>query len=131
MTPMIDVVFLLLIFFVCTASFPIAEETLPVHLLASERASEVRSTAPLPNTNPLVIKLRISNQRAEWSIEGRTYGALVEVRRMLTAVAAIDARLTVILDVEADVPMSTAIDLYDACRLAGFTAIQFAVSEGA
>ena len=32
MTPMIDVVFLLLIFFVCTASFQIAEALLPAPL---------------------------------------------------------------------------------------------------
>ena len=32
MTPMIDVIFLLLIFFVCTASFRAVEEVLPTNL---------------------------------------------------------------------------------------------------
>ena len=35
MTPMIDVIFLLLIFFVCTASFRAAEEVLPAQMPSS------------------------------------------------------------------------------------------------
>ncbi|MFV2070278.1 MAG: ExbD/TolR family protein, partial [Pirellulales bacterium] len=67
MTPMIDVVFLLLIFFVCTASFQVAEEMVPVHLPAAGIAAEVAVNDPLPEIDRLVIKLQMRDGHAEWS----------------------------------------------------------------
>ncbi|MFV2066655.1 MAG: ExbD/TolR family protein, partial [Pirellulales bacterium] len=121
---------LLLIFFVCTASFQVDEAMLPVLLPASDTVAKVTVNVPLPELDRLVIKLQMRDGHAEWSVDGRPFGKLVELRRMLRAVAAIDAQLSIVLDVDGNVPMSDAIDLYDACRLSGFTAIQFAASEG-
>ena len=49
MTPMIDVIFLLLIFFVSTASFQAAEETLPTNLSLPGAVSDAGSILPMPS----------------------------------------------------------------------------------
>ncbi len=58
MTPMIDVVFLLLVFFVWTASFQAAEQVLPSHLLSSHGTSEQIDVEPeLIDLDQVIIKM--------------------------------------------------------------------------
>ena len=63
-----------------------------------------------------------------WVIHERTYNSLAQVRELLAAVAEIDTSLPVVLDIDGRVPLYHVIDLYDACRLAGFDRIQFVAS---
>ena len=134
MTPMIDVIFLLLIFFVCTASFR-SEAVLPTQLsLPGNVEADVQIDPPIADLE-IVVKIlwreTPSGYRAQWQVNDRPYGTLAEVRRVLLAAAGLQSDLPVILDVEPAVPMEDVIDVYDACRLVGLEEVQFAASADA
>lgn len=129
MTPMIDVVFLLLIFFVCTASFQIAEQILPSSILAA-------GTTEAPLTDPLdlpldqiIVRTQMVGGRARWTINEQGYETLGQVEEVLRSVHAVEADLPLILHNEDDVPLGSVIDVYDLARIIGFEEIQFAASE--
>ena len=131
MTPMIDVIFLLLIFFVCTAGFQRIENILPTHMTLP---GQVQSDMPpveeeFEDLDTIVINLRWVGDSPQWEISGRNYNSLPEVQSLLAAIATqVRSDLPVILDVGAVVPMENVIDLYDACRLVGLERVQFAAS---
>lgn len=131
MTPMIDVIFLLLIFFICTAGFQRIELVLPTHLTLP---GQVQSDLPPPDKefedlDTIVIQLRWVDGRPQWEINGGLYGSLPDVQSLLAAIATqVRNDLPVVLDIDAVVPMENVIDLYDVCRLVGLTRVQFAAS---
>jgi len=127
MTPMIDVVFLLLIFFVCTASFQIAEETLPTNLLLS--GSTVVAAPPSEvDLDRVVVKIRLNGGRLAWFLDERPYDSLEAVAGLLRAVADVDVSVPLVIDAGGEVPLDHVIDLYDLARQIGFDKIQFAAS---
>jgi biopolymer transport protein ExbD len=129
MTPMIDVIFLLLIFFVCTASFRAIEEILPTHLrLPGAIAADVELDPEMLDLDEVVVKILWRGDRPTWRISERDYGTLNEVRAVLAAIARVKSDLPVILDVQGDVPLENVIDVYDLCRQIGLRKIQFAAS---
>ncbi len=127
MTPMIDVVFLLLIFFICTASFEIPEQILPSHLTGGSTTSAL---PPPPVEQPLeqiLVRSRLQPGGAvRWEINHRVCESFAELRRILAAIAAVDVEVPVILDVAGEIPLGDVIDVYDLCRLVGFDRVQFA-----
>jgi len=143
MTPMIDVVFLLLIFFVCTASFQLPESILPSHLQLPGTSAE-----PLPPEWDSVelerIVVRITGARnasharsspespsqVGYAINDQPCPSLSRLGALLRSLASIDASLPVVLDIADEVLLDRVIDTYDACRLAGFEQIQFAIHGG-
>ena len=130
MTPMIDVIFLLLIFFVCTASFQRGEELLPTNMsLPGSSAIEVA----LPDPQRLeAVRLRLTyDERPHWQVEGNRCETARDVRILLGRLAALKRSLPIIIDADANVPMDCVIDLYDWARLAGFEQIQFAAAKQA
>ncbi len=130
MTPMIDVVFLLLIFFVWTASFQIVEHLLPSHLTATAGAKgDPQTPPPPPDFDQVVVRIVWLHDRPGWIVNDNPVKTLAEVRQTLVAVAQIKTDVPLILDPEPDVPLGHVIDLYDLSRIAGFTKIQFAASE--
>jgi biopolymer transport protein ExbD len=136
MTPMIDVIFLLLIFFVCTASFRPPERVLPTRMsLPGTIESDLPPDPQLADLDEIVVKLLWRQTegawRAAWQINDRDYGRLADVRAVLAAIGQVKSDLPVILDVEGDVPMKDVIDLYDLCRQVGLEKVQFAASAEA
>jgi biopolymer transport protein ExbD len=129
MTPMIDVVFLLLIFFVCTASFQIAESLLPTTLAAGQ-STAAPATDVEPELEHVVVKGRLEAGTTVWTVNQRRCDSLATLRAVLGEVAQIDASLPVILDVDGQVPLGDMIDVYDLSRLVGFDRIQFAAAGG-
>lgn len=131
MTPMIDVVFQLIIFFVWTAGFQMVEHVLPSHLTetAGSAAAATREPPPPPDFDPVVVRIVWLGNRSGWMVGGQALRQFPQVRERLTALAAIKRDLPVIIDPEANVPLGDVIDIYDAARLAGFEKIQFAASE--
>jgi biopolymer transport protein ExbD len=127
MTPLIDVVFQLLIFFVCTASFEAAEELLPTSLVA-EQATVAGTTEPEPPPERVVIKIRLADGRVRWLVNEQPYADLTSLDAALLRVAAIDRNVPVTLDAEGAVPLGDVVDVYDRSRLAGFRTIQFAAN---
>jgi len=131
MTPMIDVIFLLLIFFVCTASFDPRprEEILPTRLsLPGTIDSDLPIDPQMLDLEEIVVKVLWREDRARWQINNRDYDRLGEVGNVLVAVSRVQIELPVILDVEPAVPMENVIDLYDLCRQIGLKRVQFAAS---
>ena len=141
MTPMIDVVFLLLIFFVCTASFQMPESILPSNLQLPGTSNE---PAPLDldkvELERIVVRITgsrngISASRAldgpsqiRYTLNDQPCESLTQLGELLRRLARIDASLPVVLDIAGEVPLGSAIDVYDACRLARFEQIQFATT---
>jgi biopolymer transport protein ExbD len=127
MTPMIDVVFQLLIFFVCTVSFQALEEILPADLQAPEGQGTTKPLDPaLEELEEVVIRVVSEEGRTAWVLNERTYADLASLRGTLGQLVRIRSDLPVILDIDATVPMGDVIDVYDACRVAGFDRVQFA-----
>ena len=135
MTPMIDVIFLLLIFFVCTASFRPPERVLPTRLsLPGAIKSDQQLDPEVADLEEIVVEVLWRNiggtGRAQWQINDRDYTSLADVGAVLLQVKELKNDLPVILDVEPDVPMEDVIDVYDLCRKVGLERVQFAASVG-
>lgn len=129
MTPMIDIVFLLLIFFLCTASFQIVEKVLPTPLATSGSVQVPQEIDPeLAELEEVVVRLQWDAGKPTWMINRRVYESLDEVRQTLSTLAELQSDLPVILDVAGQAPLGSVVDLYDICRMAGFEKVQFAAS---
>ncbi len=132
MTPMIDVGFLLLVFFVWTASFHAVEYLLPSSLSQKQGTGQtVNVDEPPPEIEfeDIVVRISFTNNQPAWSVNGQPVASLSDVRSRLALVADIKIDSPVILHPDETVPVGNVIDVYDATRLAGFTQIQFAIAE--
>lgn len=129
MTPMIDIVFQLMIFFICTASFQAPEELLPSHLAIASGSSSTPPTELEPELERIVVQATYAEGRASWVVNDRAAASLAEVREVLHAIAQIDRSLPIVLDVAGNVPLGDMIDVYDLCRLEQFDKIQFAAQR--
>lgn len=129
MTPMIDVVFQLLIFFICTASFQQAEMLLPMGLAeASATAADAQSSqAPQPEPRRVVVAMSHDGSKTQWTVDERPVRSLADLQLALQAQAELDRAAPVTFDVAGGVPLGDMIDVYDLCRLAGLARIEFAV----
>jgi biopolymer transport protein ExbD len=129
MTPMIDVIFLLLIFFVCTAGFRLVEEILPTNLSFPGTAADASPIDPQwEDLDEIVVRILWRDGRPGWQINQRDLQDLNEVRAVLQGAAKVQVDLPVILDVEGEVPIEHVIDVYDLCRQIGLETIRFAAS---
>ena len=132
MTPMIDVVFLLLVFFVWTASFQIVEQVLPSNLSEMTGSLPVNPDEPPPvedDFDKVVLRVRWVSGQPAWRINQIDVSNLQQVRTRLETIAAIKRDVPVILHPDKEVPLGHVIDLYDLARLVDFEKIQFAASE--
>ena len=128
MTPMIDVIFLLLIFFVCTANFMPLEKLLPMD---ATLPGDVSTDFELPDPvemDVVVVKI-FFDQQPYWQIEGNQPATLHGVRNILQQIRDIKPDIPVIIDSADNVPMENVIDIYDVCRRLGLTNVQFAAGE--
>jgi len=124
MTPLIDIVFQLLIFFICASIGHLREEILPTDFAAGS----VRDAAE-PVEQPLGevwIKLAWDGRQTVPTVEGTAYPDWPRLTAVLTALAETAAEIPVILDIAGDVPVGDALRVYDACRAAGFQSLSFA-----
>jgi biopolymer transport protein ExbD len=123
---MIDVVFLLLVFFVWTASFGIAERLLPSDLASLSGGAGKSETDPETlDFDVVVVRLELRGEQPAWTINDRAQHSLQEVETTLGAVAAIKSDLPVVVDPQPAVPLGHVIDVYDISRRVGFSAVQF------
>ena len=131
MTPMIDVVFLLLVFFVWTASFQLVEYILP-----SEISAQLGTAEPLENSDPppeadfndVVIQIGWNGQAPSWLINEQPFATLDDVRNRLASIASVQPEAPVILHPDSVVPMEYVIAAYDTAKLTGFATLSFAVN---
>ncbi len=129
MTPMIDVVFLLLVFFVWTASFQIVEQMLPAELSSQMGTDPTTLLEPPPEKDLEDIVIAVSfDGSATWTLNGQPLAGVDAVERRLESIARIDPSATVIVHPSPEVPLEYVIETYDAAKLTGFTSVSFAVN---
>ncbi len=130
MTPMIDIVFLLLIFFVVAAAGQVQESLLPTELAA---AGNIESEEPLER-DPWIVEvwLRLRTSVAGQTVidmNGTEYANVEALAAPLHALADLSPENPVILDNGPHVPMRDVIAVYDLSRAAGFESINFAAKS--
>ena len=128
MTPMIDVVFLLLIFFVWTSSFELPEFDLPSALAEPPPAGNRANTAAPPVEIFDEIVVRILNRDAVELIQlnGERVEDTGALRTRLQAILALGVQPPVIIDPADQVTMERAVAVYDVARAAGADRVLFA-----
>ena len=128
MTPLIDVVFQLLIFFICASTGHMKEL-----LLATDfHAGDVGAASTLEREKPLGevwIRLKRSENATTAFLEGREFRDLTQLVATLKTLAAASTDIPVNLDIEGEVPLGDVIHVYDACRAARFRSINFAAKS--
>lgn len=132
MTPMIDVVFLLLVFFVCTASFRLIEQMLPGTLSAPAAGNtETTESPPDPEADfeRVVIRISWDGSQPAWTVNDQAVADPAELRQVLDSLAGIKPDAKLILHPAAEVPLGWVIRAWDWSRLAGFQSIAFAVNQ--
>ena len=133
MTPLIDVVFLLLIFFVCASTDQVRESLLPTELSggAIEASDSIPGPRPLGEAWVRVLSPNNTGDGLRIEVEGRLFSGPDRHRLLSTflkTLARTAPELPVILDIEPEVPLGEALATYDAARAADFQAIHFAIA---
>jgi biopolymer transport protein ExbD len=131
MTPMIDVVFLLLIFLLCASTGQIQESLLPTDLAAGAIESDPIEAPPKPFGEVWLYLRTGPGGRSEVQVNqgGEIYSDFDQLERQLKLLAAATTEIPVILDIEPKVPLGDMIRVYDASRAAGFESINFAIDR--
>ncbi|WP_339745700.1 biopolymer transporter ExbD [uncultured Rubinisphaera sp.] len=132
MTPMIDIVFLLLVFFVCVATDQVVEMSLPTELASG--SVDAQQTEPAESW-VTEVRLRLfqgpENSRSLIEMNGRIFTSFEEFIPTLKALSEISRDSPILLDVDDDVPLGEVVQLYDACRSAEFELINFVMDRPA
>lgn len=133
MVPMIDVTFNLLVFFVVAGSGVSAEKLLSANLPAQ---GAIQSDVVVPASDPWLVEVWLKlRSAADGSLvvdmNGTDYTNVPRLKDQLAALAEIDRKNPIILDVAPTVPVGQMVSVYDACRQAGFTSISFSAKPQA
>ena len=130
MTPMIDVVFLLLIFFLCTASFQTPEADLAASLLVETSGPGTSDPfESLPQFDELTIVGASRGGTTTWSInQSEPTSDAARIAGLLGELAEIDRTAPVTIEPDGPTPLAEVIRIYDAARLAGFNSVRLAAS---
>lgn len=135
MTPMIDVIFLLLVFFLTTSSFQLVELALPSSISETKAAAgSSDQPPPVPDQDAIeqiVIKLTFENGQPAATLNGSRLPNLAELPERLRAISQIRADVPVIIDPNGDVPAALVVTAYDGARQVGLSRVFLAtrVSE--
>jgi biopolymer transport protein ExbD len=129
MTPMIDIVILLLIFLVCASAGASPEAMFPTKLAPG--GVEGPDNAPAAEkkwVTPIWLNLKRVEGKPETivSMNDRDYDDFELLRTQLLTLAEVAPESPVILDIAADVPLGDLIKVWDTCKAAKFESIQFA-----
>ena len=132
MTPMIDVVFLLLVFFVCASIGQKPESLLPVEIGpgSTEEKVELPQTDPdeLP---PQSVRIRLALQPATGAlaieVNERSVPDAAELMKRLKTLADLDPATQILLNIDDEVSIQQFIGIYDLCQVLKFESISFAV----
>lgn len=127
MTSMIDVVFLLLIFFICAAAGQVKESVLATDLSETGSVDAAAAVEQDPWIVEVWIKLRTNaDGQSTVDMNGTDYAPFEQVFEPLKTLAEAAPENPVILDIDGDVPMRDVVSVYDVCIAAGFESVNFA-----
>ena len=130
MTPMIDVVFLLLVFFVCASVGQLPDLLLPAELGPGVTAPvEPLSDPEIPEHGQVRIGLRTGETPDSVTIQlnEQMIPTATELRRRLIKLSEIDPLTQIILDIDDGITNQLWIAIYDLCQALKFESISFAV----
>jgi biopolymer transport protein ExbD len=128
---MIDCVFQLLVYFIWTSSFAVAERLLPSQLTAAQGSGSASPSEPPPpeaDFDDVVVRILWTVRGPAWELNEAPVGSLAELRTALATIARIKRDAPVILDPDPRVPLGDVIDVFDLSRLVGFEKVRFATS---
>jgi biopolymer transport protein ExbD len=139
MTSMIDVVFLLLVFFICASVGSVADRLLPASLQGnSQTVSETAADDSEWQLPPILIRLQPGTASAagavvepEVLLDRAPLSGLQELTERLTALAAADRTAPVVLSIHDDIEVQHFVRVYDLCQRLKLEKISFAVSKPA
>ncbi|QDT01797.1 Biopolymer transport protein ExbD/TolR [Rubripirellula lacrimiformis] len=128
MTPMIDVVFLLLVFFVWTSSFELPEFDLPSAIAEtpSGGTSVQSQAAPAEAFDELIVRLSTREGQLLIRFNEASIDTVADLGAQLTKIISIGVQPPIIIDPDDDVTMNDAVRVYDAARDAGADRVLFA-----
>ncbi len=134
MTPMIDVVFLLLIFFLTTSSFEIIEQFLPSGIsdqgiLATGQAENLPPPETVTDVSDCIIKIRTKpgdDQSYTYEFNGALIDGPQVIFQRLRAIISVRADVPIIVDPDDKVSIASAVEIYDTARAAGGLRVYFA-----
>ncbi|MDB4331609.1 biopolymer transporter ExbD [bacterium] len=128
MTPMIDVVFLLLVFFLWTSSFDLPEFDLPSAIATPPKGGLESDQAPLnvEAYDEIIIRLRSQEANLEIQFNGEPMESLDQLAERLSAILELGVQPPVIIDPHEDLTMNIAVRVYDLARFAGADRVLFA-----
>ncbi|MDB5388603.1 MAG: Biopolymer transport protein ExbD/TolR [Planctomycetaceae bacterium] len=124
---MIDVVFLLLIFFICASARQLREALLPATLPAGALETAQATTIPVQVDEAYIKLKQTAAEKTVAEINGTEYASLDLLEGQVRALADIDSEVPVILDVAGAVPFGEVIRVYDLCQRVKFKTIKFAI----
>ncbi|MFN9717204.1 MAG: ExbD/TolR family protein [Planctomycetota bacterium] len=132
MTPMIDVVFLLLVFFICASVGGSADQLLPADLNGNMGPADAEMQPADPEKwNHPAIRVRVEPAPlGNFSVllEDQPLDGIDELTRRLTQLASADPESSIILSIHDDIAVQQFISIYDLCQSLQFRNISFAVS---
>jgi biopolymer transport protein ExbD len=129
MTPMIDVVFLLLVFFLATASFDRVEQILPSGAVESAQQPTAGGTAnptepQASDVDEIVVRLAVTTGPAfDLFLNEQKLSTVDELMSRLASLIKIRQDVPVIIDPDHEIPTERVIDIYDQVRSVGFTSL--------
>ena len=137
MTPMIDVVFLLLVFFICASVGSTADKLLPAELNGNSTTSVEAVTPDEPEKweHPPV-QIRIEPLAAgdipiSVFLDEERLAGIESLSQRLTRLGAADPAIRIILNVNDEVEVQQFILIYDLCQKLKFENVSFAVRSKA
>ena len=132
MTPMIDVVFLLLVFFVVASIGQKPESLLPAELGKGNTETSVEIPTPEEFPSQTVrVRLSLAEEERVLLIEmnEQQVPTPAELTRRLSTLAELDPGTRVILNVEDSVSVQQFIGIYDLCQMLPFESVSLAVRK--
>ncbi len=128
LTPMIDVVFLLLIFFVCASSGQLREAILPSVFETGSTSIAAQPVEPKKDVKELWIEIRRSAENPESFVYVVNGNPLESngLKATLELVAKSEIDPIVILKPAGDVTSQAIVDVIDVCEATGFPDVNFA-----
>jgi biopolymer transport protein ExbD len=130
MTPMIDMVFLLIVYFVWTSGDLAQELLLPSHVTEQTGSGTTTTDVPPPEADfdPVVVRIGASGSATTWTVNDEAMPSLAELETVLRRLADIKRDAPVILHPEEETPLGSVIEIYDLARVIGFEKVQFATN---
>jgi biopolymer transport protein ExbD len=132
LTPMIDCVFLLMVYFIWTSGFGIVENILPSRLSVAAGTSQTPTNEPPPpeaDFDNIIVRILYTGRDPAWTVNETPVGSLEDLRGQLASIAGIKRDAPVILHPDPEVDLGSVIEVYDLARIVGFAKVQFAASK--